>query len=77
MKLHDKKTSHRKVGARSRSSTRKVTEKMQVISDQFAACQYCINYLPQYFVHVSLHPCTKSNLPTKLGFGPIIELMII
>ena len=31
----------------------------------------------EYFVHVSLHPCTKSNLPTKVGFGPIIELMII
>ena len=79
MKLHDKRTSHRKVGARSesRSSTRKVTEKMQAITGQFAACQYYINCSPQYFMHVSLLPCTKSNLPTKVGFGPIIELMII
>ena len=74
MKLHDKKTSHRKVGARSES---RLTEKMQAITGKFAAYQYYINYLPQYFMHVSLHPCIKSNLPTKVGFGPITELMII
>ena len=68
MKLHDRKTSNRKVGARSesRSSTQKVTEKMQVITGQCAACQYYRNYLPQYYTHVSLHLCTKYNFPTKV-----------
>ena len=71
-KLYDKKTSHRRAGAgfESKSSTRKVTEKMQAITCQFVACQYYTNCLPQYFVHFSLRPCTKSILPTKVGFRP-------
>ena len=41
MKLLDKKTSHQEAGARSesRSSTRKVTVKMQTITGQFEAYQ--------------------------------------
>ena len=56
---------------------KKVTKKMQVNSCQCAACQYDRNYLPQYWMHVSLHLCTKYNFPTKVCFGPIIVLMII
>ena len=78
MQLHDKKTSHQKVGARFayKSSTRKATEKMQATTGQFAACQYFTNYLPQYYTHVSLHSCKKYNLLTKVGFGPTTVLKI-
>ena len=47
---------------------------MQVITDQYVACQYYTNYLPQYYMHVSPHPCTKYNLLTKVGFGPTTVL---
>ena len=79
MKLHDRKTSRRRVGARfvSKLFKRKATEKMQVITEQYAACQYTINFLPLYSTHDSLPPCTKYKLPTKEGFGPIIDVMII
>ena len=79
MKLRNKKTSHRKAGARSesRSSTRKVTEKMQASTGQFAACLYYMNCLLLYYTHVSLPPCTKSDLPTKVDFGPTTEQTII
>ena len=78
-KSYDKKTSRQRVGARfvSKSFTRKATEKMQAITDQYAACQYYTNCLPQYYTHVSPHPCTISNLPTKVGFGPTIVLKTI
>ena len=79
MKSHDKRTSRQEVGERSesRSCTRKVTEKMRAITGQFEACLYYINCSLLYFTHVSLPPCTKFNLPTKVGFGPTTEQMII
>ena len=78
MKLRNKMTSHQKAGEKyeSKSSTRKVTEKMQVIIGQFAACLYYTSDSPLYFTHVSLPPYTKSNLLTKGGFGPTTEQMI-
>ena len=74
MKSHDRKISHREVGEKSeyRSSTKKVTEKMQAISGQSAACQCYTNYLPRYYMHVSLHLCTKYNLLTKVGSGLMV-----
>ena len=79
MKLHDRKISHREVGAKSesKSSTKKVTEKLQATTGQYAAYQYFTNYLPLYSTRDSLFPCTAYNLPTKEGFGPIIDVMII
>ena len=64
MKLHDKKTSHRKVGARSefKSSTKKVTEKMQAITGHFAACQCFLNRLPQYYIDDKIQPPDQGGL---------------
>ena len=75
-KLRSRRTSHQKAGERFGywSYTRKVTEKMQVITGQFVACQYYTICLPPHCTHVSLHPCTKSYLPTKVGFGPTTVL---
>ena len=66
MKSFEKKTSHRKVGARSefKSSTKKVTEKMQAITGHFAACQCFLNRLPQYYIDDKIQP------PDQGGFQP-------
>ena len=75
-KSYDKKTARRGFGEKfvSRSSTRKVTEKMQEITDQYAACQCYTSCLPQYYTRVlyarlapSLH---KIQPPDQGGFRP-------
>ena len=83
MKLHDKKTSHRKVGARSesRSSTTKESEgagnyrpicSLPVLYKLFATVLYArLAPIP------AQNPTSRPRLPTKVDFGPIIELMII
>ena len=43
---------------------------MQATRGHFAACQYYTNCSLLYFMHVSLPPCTKSNLLTKVDFWP-------
>ena len=53
---------------------KKVTEKMQVITDQYVACQYYTSGLPLYYTHDSLLVYTEYNLQTKRGFGPIIDV---
>ena len=64
MKSFEKKTSHRKVSARSefKSSTQKVTEKMQAITGHFAACQCYINCLPQYYIDHKIQPPDLGGL---------------
>ena len=43
---------------------------MQAITGQFAAYQYYINYLPQFFTHVSLLSLHKIQPPDRGGFRP-------
>ena len=64
MESYEKKTSRRKVGARSefKSSTKKVTEKMQAITGHFAACQCYINCLPQYYIDHKIQPPDQGGL---------------
>ena len=80
MKLQDKRTSHREVGARSenRSSTKK-GDREDAGNYRLICCLPVLkNYLPQYLkarLAPSLH---KIQPPDQGGFsGPIIELMII
>ena len=47
---------------------------MQVITDQYVACQNYTSYLPPYYTLDSLFLCTEYNLPTKRSFGPIIDV---
>ena len=73
MKLLDKKTSHRKAGARSesRSSTRKVTEKMQAITGQFAAACSVLYKLFATVLYARLAPSLhKIRPPDQGGFRP-------
>ena len=75
-KLRSRKTSHQKAGERSeyRSFTKKETEKMQAITDQFVACQYYASCLPPYYTLDSLLLCTEYNLQIRRCFGPIIDV---
>ena len=72
MKLHNKKTSHRKVGARSesRSSTRKVTERMQAIYRPICSLPVlCKLFATVLYARLapSLH---KIQPPNQGGFRP-------
>ena len=71
-KLCSRGTSHQNVGERSvsRSSAKKVTERMQAITGQFAACQFSSSCSPQFLfarLAPSLH---KIQPPDQAGFRP-------
>ena len=75
--VQGRKTSHPKSWRKIRIQViykKKVIERMQVIADQCAACQYYTSYLPPYYTLDSLFLCTEYNRQTKRGFGPIIDV---
>ena len=77
-KLRSRATLHQRAGGRSESKsfTRKVTEKMQGITDQYVVCQYCTSYSLPFFMHDSPLVCIKYNLLTKQGLGPTTDVTI-
>ena len=72
MKLRNRRTSHQKIGRKICIQViyKKVTEKMQAITGQFAAYQFYTSFLRLYYTLDLPPPLHRIQPPDQAGFRP-------